>query len=294
MKKKIIITLLIIFAFICVSTTSIVFAKYIKEKQTQTGISSKNFYFTVDLLGDTVSEDSLSKSYILAGGDSKEIVFNVQNFFDDYRICDVDVKYKVMMEVISTKDAYDKTKVTLSNAINTEYVLNKSSKDMDKWVLNIPEGYGNDTVISLIILSSDPYIKEMKLEFVCKTYDYEYSYEVIDEPNNPMATLIIRTNVDIEINHLVIDFSTINATTNELKIDILNDYLVDLIDGIPVIQTNALSDGETFYKKVVNTIKINAGEAIKITFFKTDISKDYSMSNRSLNNISGKFNVVIE
>ncbi len=109
-----------------------------------------------------------------------------------------------------------------------------------------------------------------------------------------MATLVIRTNVDIEVTNLIIDFSKINVTTNELQIDILNDYLVDLIDGVPTIQTNALLTGETFYKKVVNTMKINAGEAIKITFFKTDISKDYSMSNRSLNNISGKFNVVIE
>ena len=294
MNKKIKLILFTIFICLVISSSGIIFAKYIENKKTNMGITSKNFFFTVDLLGDTTNDESLKKSYTLAGGDSKVITFNVQNFFDDYKICNTDVKYEVTMEVISTKDSYDITQITISNALNTEYTLNKLNKDFDKWTLNIPEGYGNDTIIKLTIKSSKPYIKEMNLEFICKTFDYEYSYELIDELNNPMATLVIRTNVDIEINNLIIDFSAINISSNALQIDILNEYLVDMIDGVATIKINALANGENYYTKVINTMKINAGEAIKITFFKTDITKDYSMPTKSSNNVSGKFNVVLE
>ena len=271
-----------------------IFGKYITDKNTNIGINSKNFFFTVDLLGDTATDESLNKSYILAGGDSKEVSFYVQNFFDDYRICNVDVTYKVLMEIESNKSGYDTSLITLSKEQDTEYTISKTNKSDDKWTLNIPEGYGNNTIIKLTIISTKPYVKEMTLEFVCKTYDYEFSYELIDEPNNPIATLIIRTNVDIDINNLIIDFSTINESFNNLAVDITDEYLIDNIKGELIIQTNALSNGEEYYKKVVNTMKINAGEAIEIIFTKDDITKDYSIATKSANNESGKFYVVLE
>ena len=294
MKNRKIYILLITLLFAVVTTfCGFVVAKYIKEKQTDLVVSSKKFFFTIDLLGDTINDEDLEKNYVLAGGDSKEITFYVQNYFDDYRICDLDVKYKVSMNILSTNPGFDSNTIVLSNLVDVEHTLNKNAKDLDKWVLSIPEGYGNNTKIEINVKSSYPYVKEMKLVFSCMTYDKEYSYEVIDEINSPVAKLIVKTNVDIPASSLIIDFSSINITSNVLQIDLTNPYVVDLVDGIPVLNTNKLPVGETFYKSVVNTIKINAGEAIEIIFYKTDLTKNYSLTTISLDSVGGEFKVTI-
>lgn len=293
-KRKICLMFIIMFFAVILTFSIVVLAKYIKERQTEIGVTSKNFFFTIDLLGDTIKDEDLSKNYILAGGDSKEVTFNVQNYFDDYRICDTDVKYTVTMQITSNNSSYDTTNITLSNQVNVEHILNKNTKDSDKWILTIPEGYENNTIVNICIKSSSPYVKEMNLKFSCMTYDKEYSYEMIDDDNSPVARLIIKTNVDISVNALTIDFSSINTTSNVLQIDVTNPYIVDLVDGIPTLNTNKLPDGQMYYKSVVNTIKISAGEAIEIIFYKTDLTKNYSFETISLDSVDGKFIVTVE
>ena len=295
-KRKIYIFSIILFFVITISVSGVALAKYFKENETNVGITSKNFFFTVDLLGDTVSDEMLKKSYTLAGGDDKEISFNVQNYFDEYRICDTEVTYTISMTIDSTNSSYDTSNITLttSDPVSSEYKLNKDVKDFDKWNLTIPTGYGDNTKIKIVIKSSIPYIKEMQLEFICTTYENEYSYEMIDEADSPIARLVIKTNVDIEIGDLTIDFSAINATSNMLQIDTTDEYVVDIIDDLPVLETNKLKPGETYFKSVVNTIKINAGESIEIIFYKTDKTKDYSFLTVSLDSVGGKFLVTID
>lgn len=292
-NRKLFIIFTILLLAVATTFCGFVVAKYIREKQTDVVVTSKNFFFTVDLLGDTINDEDLSKDYVLAGGDSKEITFYIQNYFDDYRICDTDVKYEVTMNITSTNSSYDSNLIVLSNQVDVEHVLNKNTKDFDKWVLSIPEGYENNTKIEIVIKSSYPYEKEMKLEFSCMTYDKEYSYEVIDDVNSPVAKLIIKTNVDIPAKALTVDFSNINSTSNVLQIDVTNPYIVDLVNGIPTLNTNKLPDGQTYYKSIVNTIKISAGEAIEIIFYKTDLTKNYSFDTISLDSVDGKFIVTI-
>ena len=66
-----------------------------------------------------------------------------------------------------------------------------------------------------------------------------------------------------------------------LQIDMTNMYLIDK-NGV----LNKIEDGETYLKKVNNTIMINTGEAISIKFFKSDISKDYSLESTNINGVS--------
>ena len=68
---------------------------------------------------------------------------------------------------------------------------------------------------------------------------------------------------------------------------------MDLVNGIPTLNTNKLPDGQTYYKSIVNTIKISAGEAIEIIFYKTDLTKNYSFDTISLDSVDGKFIVTI-
>lgn len=294
MKKKYIYISIIVLTFlILISTFSFAIAKYVKNKNGGMGIIAEDFYFTVDLLGDTISNEDLKKSYTLAGGDEKEIIFNVQNYFDAYRVNEADITYKVQMEITSTKIDYDKSQITLSKVVDTNYKLTKNAMQSDEWKLKIPTGYGNNTKVVIKIASSKPYVKEMELEFIFLTYESEFSYEVLDEVSSPVARLIIKTNVDIPVGTLTIDFSQINVEANILQIDTTDEYIVDIVDGIPKLNTNALKPGETYYKSVVNTIKINAGEAVEIIFFKTDITQDYSMSLVTSNSVDGKFSVII-
>ena len=94
--------LIVLILVISISTLVPVFARYVKEINSKVNIQSDKFYFTVDLLGDTNTDESLEKTYYFYGGDTKEVTFSIQNYFDDYRICDTDVKYEVTMNITST------------------------------------------------------------------------------------------------------------------------------------------------------------------------------------------------
>ena len=126
-NRKIYILVIVLLLAVATTFCGYVVAKYIREKKSDIVITSKDFFFTVDLLGDTINDEDLSKAYVLAGGDSKEITFYIQNYFDDYRICDTDVKYKVSMSITSTNSSYDSNSIVLSNQVDVEHLLNKNT-----------------------------------------------------------------------------------------------------------------------------------------------------------------------
>ncbi|MBQ9746681.1 MAG: hypothetical protein IJW21_07640, partial [Clostridia bacterium] len=69
-------------------------AKYVSERGFDSNkITAKNFYFTVDLMGDTNSQESLSKSVNIYGGETKKLKFKVQNFFDKERFTTENITY---------------------------------------------------------------------------------------------------------------------------------------------------------------------------------------------------------
>ena len=78
-NRKIYILFIVLLLAVATTFCGYVVAKYIREKQSDIVVTSKDFFFTVDLLGDTINDEDLSKSYVLAGGDSKEIIFYIQN-----------------------------------------------------------------------------------------------------------------------------------------------------------------------------------------------------------------------
>lgn len=295
-KKKIIIALSILLLLVLMISTPIM-AKYIISKQTQISITSDKFYFTTDLLGDTYIGDSLSKTYNLYGGDDKEVSFQVQNYYDDFRITGSDVKYDISYEVIlPTGSTYDKSNVslkvddTLVNQTNglKNITLTKNSKSSDKITLNVGKGtagneYSDKTTVVVTVESTSPYSKKMTLTFVFNTFESEFSYYIVDSVNSLYAELFVLSNVDIDVKKLKIDLSNVNSSSDVLLSDYTNTYLIT--DGVvPSYQSS---------KEVYNTVKINAGEAIAIKFFKTDISKDYSINEIKANSEGGIFNVII-
>lgn len=290
-KRNLIILIVTLIAFVALITSPML-AKYLREEDRNVGVNAEKFYFTVDLLGDTVIDTQLSKSFDLYGGDDKQLSFNVQNYFDDFRITESNVKYNVSYQVVlPTGSTYDTSKVTLTNA--GDKTLTGNTKSSLKYDLSILDGYDNGTEVVVTIKSTVPYVKEMTLTFMLNTFSSEYSYYIIDSVNSLYAELIITTNINIPVKGLIIDFSQVNTTSAVLQIDASNTYLLDKKDGNLVLETNKVPDGQTFLTSVTNTIAINAGEAVSFKFFKSDITKNYSLSNTQGNGVSSVYTVTI-
>lgn len=282
MNRRKIILLCILLVVLILTISSPLLAKYIKNQQSQINITADKFYFTVDLLGDTNDFASLNKTYSLYGGDDKEIKFNVQNYFDDFRITEADIKYNLSYEVILPGgSSYSTSNVTLTGTGNQ--TLNKGDKAFKESILFVGHGYDNETQVVITITSSSPYQKTMVLTFVFNTFESEIEYYIVDEESSLYAELFVISNVDIDIKELKIDLSAVNSLSTNLQTDFTNTYL--LVDGsIPGYQSST---------QIYNTKKILAGEAISIKFFKTDISTTYALSNVKINKTDGIFEVII-
>lgn len=289
-KRKLLIISLVISSILMLIVP--VAAKYITEHFSNVTIESDKFYFTIDLLGDTNTIESLEKTYYFYGGDTKEVTFNIQNFFDDFRVTNSNIKYNISLDVtLPSGSSYETSKVSIDNL--GENVLPKSGKNSDTTTLTILEGYDNETIVKVTVSSTSPYKKTFVLTFVLMTYESEASYYIIDSKDSLYAELIFTTNVIVPKASLIIDFNSINALSNIIQVDMTNIYVIDE-EGL----LNQLDDDEDYLKVIYNTLTINSGEAISIKFFKSDITKDYSVSNTKLTSEvlldSNVFTIVLE
>lgn len=262
-KKKFILIFICLISLIATLSVSFVLAKYIRTKTTGIGVSSDKFYFTLNLLGNTNTDDTLEKEFHLYGGDSKNIVFYVQNYFDELRYTKTNIKYNV--ELVEG-NSYATLDIGLNN------ILNGGSCKSQKCTLNISEEYNDGDIVKVKVSSIEPYVKTMYVSFVLHSYATSMGVSINDSVGSLYLELVVNANIIINSNKLIIDYSDINFETDQLQADLTNNYLLDSNNQLI---TNKLSDGETFLKKVTITKKINNGEAISLYFFKTNPSENY-------------------
>ena len=278
--KKFIYILSILFISCLVIIISLSFSKYFSSKSTGTIVNPEKYYFTIDLLGDTNTSESLNKEYDLYGGDSKSIPFVIKNYFDELRISPSNINYFVSIE-----EGNEFANVNLTG----DGILNGGILDSENCLVLINAGYSNDTRITVKISSTSPYTKTMRITFILHTYESNVQALINDSDKSLTAELVISTNVNIENKCLIIDYSNINKTTNNLQVDLTNYYLLD--DGSQII-TNKLNVGESFLKSVTLTKSLHSGEALSILFFKSNISIDYSSLTISISSTIIDENVV--
>ena len=259
LKSKVMIICFSFIAFVLLLVSGISTAKYYNEKYYPSVVASENFYFTIDLLGNTNTDDSLVKTYHLYGGDSKSIDFNIQNYFDELRITSNDVLFNISIE------GSEASRATLTCSKNT---LSKNTLDKAQCHLEISEGYANLGEVHVVIKSTSPYVKTMKLIFVLHSYAEVVECTINDSDSSLYAEVVISSNIYIDDKHLSIDYSSINATENILRVDMTNPYVKD--------DANTNNPGDSFLKKIVITSEINPGQSVSINFYKKDISVDYS------------------
>lgn len=250
-------------------------AKYISERPHEDNqAKADKFYFTVDLLGDTNAENELEGTYDICGGGQKEVTFSVKNYFDSLRITETDVKYKVSVESSNTYNSFSLTCAEASVDVNEEITMSKSvGAKSHAYTLTMNEGYADGTVITVTIASSAPYQKTMKLHFVLNTVGAAVTYRVEDAPGVAYATLIIMTNVDIDAEGIMVDWSNINQAENILQVDTTNPYVLDA--DLKLTGKNAIPL-KGYLSKIYTTQEMVVGESISIYFFKTDKSANYS------------------
>lgn len=281
-----------LFAVVLLTITSATLAKYYTEKEINNNqTTADKFYFTVDILGDTNTDDSLNKTFNLYGEGEKVFSFKVQNFFDSFRITESAITYSVSL----TCSDNEYTPTLTPSSVNYSFTDSKEAQS-NNFDLTLPYGYKDNTTVIVDITSTSPYTKQLSLVFVLHTYDYEVSYYIEDTAKSPYASLVITSYVDIPVGKLVVDWSLINVVDgvnkNLLQVDTSNPYLLDNIDGVLTLQTNKPAVG-TYMTSFVNTIAINGGEAIKINFFKSDASLDYTKSQVIIDDVDGTYTITL-
>ena len=247
-------------------------ARYLYIKVAKPGeVVARDFYFTVDLLGDTNELSDLEKEINLFGGGEKTVTFNVQNFFDELRVNEKDIVYTA--SVTTDYNAYKGVPELTSSVDDT---LPASVKTSDAYTLTLPVGYeqtGVPTKVTVTVRSSKPYVKEMKLHFLLHSTPAPVSYRVEDNAGDPYATLIVMAHETIAKGLIQIDWSQVNQTSNMLQIDTTSPQV---IDGMVLAGDNNPSSQNGYLKTVTTTKPLAAGASMQIYFFKSDPTQNYS------------------
>ena len=164
------------------------------------------------------------------------VSFEIRNYMDSFRVNDSDIAYTV-----SATDG------TLSSEGGT---LTGGTAGSDTVTLTY-SGEEAEKEITVTVTSSSPYVKELKAKFVFTKPALRY--EITDSVGSYYAELYIHT-------------------ANEEKTVTVNwDKAVLLID-----ETNDFVFGNLTAEKNSASVSIPAHTTVKIAFFKTDITKDYS------------------
>ena len=179
MNKKIKIIISSITIILILTCTFIpIFAKYLKNQKNLVGVSSKDFYFTSDLL-DVPATNGTFPEYTLGKG-TNTITFNLNNYEDDLRFTTVDIEYEV--KVMNSNDVVVFVENGTLNATSS-----KNSKKFDITSL------ASDTYI-VEVNSKSPYIKKLKGKFIIQDVDDDIIYTVSDGVGSTVVKLTISVN----------------------------------------------------------------------------------------------------
>lgn len=191
MKKKIIISFIIITIISLLLTITNSFAKYISNYSWSYGIKGKEFYFDSDILENENNE--VTNNF----WDEQEISFDLKNYSNNNLISDMDISYKVSCEIIgdlseslsckinntsnsvtdslkssgvclnSTDDGVDTSKYTYEECItkNYEWKANKANKTYTLQVINTNNLEYSDVKVLVKAISSSPYSKTLEATY---------------------------------------------------------------------------------------------------------------------------------
>ena len=272
--KKLHLFIILLISSIAISVGSYTLAKYLADRNMgNQSIGSTDFYFTLDLIGDSNNYNQVSKEYELYGDKEKSIQFSVRNYFDDLRVNSMEFEYQ--LDVVVTSD--DEYAPILSSVTENDKKFAFDVKEDETYKITFPSGFNNGTNVKVIASTSDPYEKELELSFTLFMHESAVTFRINDSVNSPYASLLIYCNEDVDKKDILIDWSKINVNANVFQIDMTNDYI---LDGNQFI-TNVVDENIGYLTSAYNTLSIKQGEVIEILFFKSNSSMNYSKDETS-------------
>lgn len=263
-------------------------------------MTSAQFYFTTDLLGDETMVDSAGKNpgsyqhkdvqegqWNLYGGGEHQVSIHLRNYYDELRVTEENIEYQASVEVL------DKDGQTINNVATLEItgqtgdqtgtkvvgtlVADSAGKEVrQELVLNIKSHeqtkYDEGTTVEVTIQSTKPYKKEMKLGFKLYKVDTYLSREIRDKVNSPYAEMIIMTNVVGENAEGGIGgIKPYLQWSEDLSIDNTNNMTFQYDENGNFIPVKGLED-----RKIQIDKPLVAGESRSIYFFKSHTDHNYS------------------
>ncbi len=257
-----------------------IFAKYVFDKEyLKNKVGAKDFYFTVDILGDTTTVESLTRDIHIYGGEEATVTFTVQNFFDSLRITEYNLTYDVSVEC--DNDEY--SSFSLTPTTPTSNSMTGGTAASQDYTLTLPGGYTEETIVTVTVESTKPYRKKMNIRFVLHQGAAPVLYRIEDGVGSPYAELIIMSNVELGAGKLVVDWSGINNRAaginagNYLQVDSTNNYVIDKnAEGDYGLYGVNEPDDKGFLDKITTTKEIQSLESISIYLFKKYPMMDYS------------------
>ena len=269
-----------------------ILARYIRNMAADPGqILAEKFYFTTDLLGDTrmvsankdlqeaycFGEKSTEGIWYLYGNHEHKIHLQVQNYFDDLRVENSEIRFVGEVVVQDAKGSSISMKKGSSfpvlkqgeDKFSEGLFLNTSEKQSMALTLEIPSSlawnYENGSTVTVKIRSVKPYKKNLIMSFILNRTDAELKYKVIDRAGRPYAELILMSD---------------SADTLQPYINWVDGLLIDNTNSLTFICTkgNFMQQPGMESRNMQISQPLKAGQSETIYFFKSDVNENYTMS----------------
>ena len=263
-KIRVAIVVFIIILMIAIS----VFGRYIYNNMREAYFTSKQFFFTSDLL----NLNNQKYTYDDWGGmDVYEISIDLYSYANTLLRLDYDLNYEISCESLNP----DKIKCAINSNDGTTSTtgviyakINGVENNVSKVVLYVTPvtqvNKGETVSIAVKAKTTEPYEKEISCEFSLKVKEQtSNSYKIEDEPNRNYAVIEF-VNAQSSILQYTLTFDP-----NVVRIDTNDDICINKLSG-----TTTTINGTQYLNKVV--FNMNKESSKRIKFYKVDMTKDYS------------------
>lgn len=267
------VTIIFVIFVITILSTLPSFARYIYNDLKDLYFTSKEFYFTSNLL----SSNTFEYSYANWGGtEIYEIECKLYSYANELLKLDYDLDYQITCTV--PEEYRDKIKCAVNSTQVPEGYAGSASDDgtiycstnIDTakiYVIPITTvSEGESVKIQISAKTQSPYQKTISCNIELQVQTQGNSFIIEDEENKSYALLKLTNSVEEETQ------ITLEFDPEELRLD-LND---EIYNEQAYIETKTI-DGGAFVKKITFTMPKESSKNIK--FYKVDKSKNYSYPN---------------
>jgi hypothetical protein len=249
------------------------FGRYIYRTARDKYLSSKEFYFTSNLM------QSGGKQYLYKnwGGDGiYSINVKLYSYKNELLKMKSDLEYNIKCEVIdSSVNKVDCGINSVSDIGSTKstsgtiYLANNNEDDVNVYIIpkeNVEINKGDQIDIRLTAFTEHPYVETISAVISLNITDVQMEYNISDQENQLYATLEIKNTQTAERK------VTLNFDVSKIRID-MNNQLV--LDG-DVTQSETINGVE--YADEVS-LTMSGESSAKIKFYKVNKSENYTYPN---------------